>query len=134
MATQIGHAGKGPGSLMANSNRVSVAQDPPTQPRSTKHSGGSSSASKQDLSFLKSSKSVAQLKKSPVESASSKGVARITSGKKEPKRQLNVIEEKLESQTSIPTDPNLTPRSKIVKKLQKQIKLNFLQHGTAPQT
>jgi hypothetical protein len=53
---------------------------------------------------------------------------------KDPKSALNVIEEKIEPQNSMPTDPNLSPRSKIVTKLQKRIKLNFLQTGTAPQT
>ena len=39
---------------------------------------------------------------------------------------LNVIEERIETQDSAVSDPNLTPRTKIVKKIKKKIKLSFI--------
>lgn len=109
---------------MANSNRVSIVEA--VQPKTTKNNV------KGDFGFLKTSKSQGKIKKSPVE-PQVKGL-RGPNAMKDPKSALNVIEEKIEPQNSMPTDPNLSPRSKIVTKLQKRIKLNFLQTGTAPQT
>lgn len=47
---------------------------------------------------------------------------------------LNVIEERIETQDSAVSDPNLTPRTKIVNKIQKKIKISFIQTGNAPET
>ena len=47
---------------------------------------------------------------------------------------LNVIEERIETQDSAVSDPDLTPRTKIVKKIHKKIKISFIQTGNAPET
>ena len=47
---------------------------------------------------------------------------------------LNVIEERLESQDSALSDPNLSPRSRHFLKLQKKIKYAFLKSGSPPET
>ena len=47
---------------------------------------------------------------------------------------LNVIEERLESQESALSDPNLSPRSKHILKLQKKIKFSFMKSGYPPET
>ena len=39
---------------------------------------------------------------------------------------LNVIEERIETQDSAISDPDLTPRTKIVKKIHKKIKISFI--------
>ena len=47
---------------------------------------------------------------------------------------LNVIEERIETQDSAMSDPSLTPRTKIINKIQKKIKISFIQTGNAPET
>lgn len=47
---------------------------------------------------------------------------------------LNVIEERLESQDSAVSDPNLSPRSRHILKIQKKIKFAFLKQGQPPET
>lgn len=47
---------------------------------------------------------------------------------------MNVIEERLESQDSAVSDPNLSPRSRHLLKIQKKIKFAFLKTGNPPET
>jgi serine/threonine protein kinase len=45
-----------------------------------------------------------------------------------------VIEERIETQQSHATDGNMSPRSRINNKIQKNIKLNFMKFGCPPET
>jgi serine/threonine protein kinase len=47
---------------------------------------------------------------------------------------LNAVEERLDTHTSVATDLNLSPRTRIVNKLQKKIRLNFQKLQQPPET
>lgn len=110
----VGRDSIGPGTLIANSNRTSFSES--KHPQTTKNS-----TTKQTAMF--------KPKQEPKKAKPSQPAPKV-----EPAAPLRVIEERIETQNSCATDPNLSPRSRIISKLTKKVKMSFMRIGVPPET